>query len=194
MSSRALQILRDEHSAMAAMLRSMDMLLDRGPQLEPARFFVAVRAMLFYIDEFPERLHHPKESNHLFPKVAAVAPELLPVLDQLEDDHLSGERRVRQLQHLLTAWELLGEARREAFLAAAQDYVRFHLEHIHREETEVLPVAAKLLSARDLDELEAVFCASVEPMASGVTGDPAYDRLFSQIVLNTPAPIGVGAA
>jgi len=193
-SSTAIQILRDEHSAMAAMLRSMGMLLDRGPQLEPVRFFEAVRAMLFYIDEFPERLHHPKESKYLFPRLAAAAPHLQPVLDRLEADHLSGERRVRELQHLLTAWELIGEARREAFLAAAQEYVRFHLEHIQLEETEVLPLAAKALSADDLEELDAVFCGLPEPMATGVIGDPAYDRLFSHIVLNTPAPIGVGAA
>ncbi len=55
-------------------------------------------------------------------------------------------------------------------------------------------LTANVLSADDLDELDAVFCGLPEPMATGVTGDPAYDRLFSHIVLNTPAPIGVGAA
>ncbi len=28
---------------------------------------MGARAILFYIDEFPEREHHPKESEHLFP-------------------------------------------------------------------------------------------------------------------------------
>jgi hypothetical protein len=29
-----------------------------------------VGAILFYIDEFPAKLHHPKESKLLFPRVA----------------------------------------------------------------------------------------------------------------------------
>ena len=189
----ALQTLRDEHDALAAMVRSLGMLVERGPQGEPERFFEVVRAMLFYIDEFPERLHHPKESNHLFPKVARVAPELIPVLHRLESDHQSGERRVRELQHLLTAWELLGESRGEAFRTAVGDYVKFQLAHIDLEESQVLTAAQRLLGESDWEELANVFGASADPVACGATRNPAYDRLFSRIVQQAPAPIGVGA-
>jgi hypothetical protein len=36
--------------------------------------FDVLRAMLFYIDEFPERLHHTKESELLFPSCANARP------------------------------------------------------------------------------------------------------------------------
>ena len=75
MKHRSLEIIRDEHSSLAAMLQSMRMLVDRGPQGNPKNFFDVLRAMLFYIDEFPERLHHPKETELLFPRVAAAAPD-----------------------------------------------------------------------------------------------------------------------
>src|SRR5947207_14608331 len=101
MAHITLQIIRDEHAALAAVLRSLTMMLARGPQDEPERFFDVVRAMLFYIDEFPERLHHPKESDLLFPKLARVAPELLPTIRRLEVDHMQGEHKVRLLQHML---------------------------------------------------------------------------------------------
>ena len=188
----ALQTIRDEHNALGAMVRSLGMLVERGPQAEAERFFEVLRAMLFYIDEFPERLHHPKESNHLFPKVARAAPDVIPVLHRLESDHQHGERRVRDLQHLLTAWELLGEGRREAFVAAANDYIRFQLAHIELEESEVLVPASKLVPASDWQELENVFAAGADPIACGATRHPAYDRLFSRIVQRAPAPIGVG--
>ena len=42
------------------------MLVQRGPQDQPERFFDVMHAMLFYIDEFPERLHHTKESELQF--------------------------------------------------------------------------------------------------------------------------------
>ena len=65
MSHESLRIIRDEHAALAAMLRSLSLMVERGPDSDPEKFFDVLRAMLFYIDEFPERLHHPKESELL---------------------------------------------------------------------------------------------------------------------------------
>jgi hemerythrin-like domain-containing protein len=191
MSHITLQIIRDEHAALAAVLRSLSMMLERGPQDEPERFFDVVRAMLFYIDEFPERLHHPKESDLLFPKVARGAPELMPVIGRLESDHMQGEGKVRALQHLLLAWELIGESRRDAFLDAAQAYMEFYLEHMRIEETQILPAAEKLLAPEEWDALDVAFLASRDPFAGGLR-EPVYDRLFTRIVMTAPAPIGVG--
>ncbi|MGV3494644.1 MAG: hemerythrin domain-containing protein [Ramlibacter sp.] len=190
MTRPAFQIIRDEHGAVAAVLRSMLQMLERGPEDEPMRFFDVVRAMLFYIDEFPERRHHPKESELLFPKIARVAPELAPVIEQLERDHHQGEHRVRELQHLLLAWELLGESRRPAFEEAARRYVDFYLGHMRTEEQKLMPVAQRL-SETDWKELNEAFAQHADPLVTGER-DPIYDRLFTRIVMRAPAPIGVG--
>jgi hemerythrin-like domain-containing protein len=192
MSHITLQIIGEEHAALAAVLRSMSMMLERGPLDEPERFFDVVRAMLFYIDEFPERLHHPKESDLLFPRIARHAPELMPVIGRLESDHMKGEGKVRALQHLLLAWELIGESRREAFLDAAQEYMEFYLEHMRIEETQILPAAEKLLAPEEWEVLDAAFLASRDPLAGGLR-EPVYDRLFTRIVMTAPSPIGVGS-
>lgn len=190
MTRPAFQIIRDEHSAVAAVLRSMLQMLERGPEDEPMRFFDVVRAMLFYIDEFPERRHHPKESELLFPKIARVAPELAPVIEQLEQDHHQGEHRVRELQHLLLAWELLGDSRRPSFEEAARRYVDFYLGHMRTEEQKLMPVAQRL-GEDDWAELNAAFAHHADPLVTG-EHDPIYDRLFTRIVMRAPAPIGVG--
>ena len=187
----ALQVIRDEHAAVSAVLRSLLQMMERDPDEQPERFFDVLRAMLFYIDEFPERRHHPKESDLLFPKIARVAPELMGVIERLESDHVSGESRVRELQHLLLAWELLGDSRRAAFQEAAARYVEFYLNHMRTEETELLPVAQKMLGDDDWAQLNAAFQANADPLAGG-DRDPTYDRLFTRIVMRTPAPIGVG--
>ena len=194
MQRTALQIIRQEHSTVSAVLRSLLQMLERGPgEDEPERFFDVLRAMLFYIDECPERQHHPKESDLLFPMIARVAPALMPVIRALEDDHMHGEQRVRELQHLLLAWELLGDSRRSAFVDAAGDYVAFYLTHMRTEEQELLPAAEKLLNAEDWVQLDAAFAHHADPLADGHR-DPIYDRLFTRIVLRAPAPIGVGPA
>ena len=192
MTRPALQVIRDEHAAVAAVLRSMLQMLERDPDEQPERFFDVLRAMLFYIDEFPERRHHPKESDLLFPKIARVAPQLMPVIHKLEEDHMSGEHRVRELQHLLLAWELLGDSRRPAFEQAARQYVDFYFHHMRTEETELLPVAQKQLTEEDWAQLNAAFQSKGDPLVGGGDRDPLYDRLFTRIVMRAPAPIGVG--
>lgn len=187
----ALKIIRDEHAAVSAVLQSLVLMLDRGPGDQPERFFDVMRAMLFYIDEFPERLHHPKESNLLFPKLARGRPALMPVIRRLEADHMLGEGRVRELQHLLLAWELIGDSRREAFSELARSYVRFYGDHMRTEETVLLPAAEEVLNEADWKELDAAFAATRDPLAGGLR-DPSYDRLFTRIVLSAPAPIGLG--
>ena len=115
---RSLHIIRDEHASLAAMLQSMRMLVERGPSESRTNFFDVVRAMLFYIDEYPERLHHPKESNLLFPKVVKASPKVLGAVDRLERDHMYSEKAARDLQHLLLAFLAL-KARAAARAAAA---------------------------------------------------------------------------
>lgn len=187
----AAQVIRDEHAAVAAVLRSIGPMLEKGPGDEPERFFDVLRAMLFYIDEFPEQRHHPKESDLLFPKLARLAPELMPVIRRLENDHMQGEGRVRALQHLLLAWEFIGESRREPFETAAREYVSFYLEHMRIEEAQLLPAAERLLTKQDWRELDRAFEGGRDPLAGG-SRDPIYDRLFTRIVLAAPAPLGVG--
>jgi hemerythrin-like domain-containing protein len=193
MSRESLRIIHDEHDALSAMLRSVGMMVDRGPGNDPENFFDVLRAMLFYIDEFPERLHHTKESELLFPPVARLAPETREAIDKLEKDHQHGESAVRELQHLLLAWELIGDARRGAFDAAAKRYLAFYLEHMRLEETVILPVAQKVLSDSDWDELDAAFATNCDPLTGKYPRDPVYDRLFTRIVSLAPAPIGLGS-
>ncbi len=192
MLHESLRIIHDEHEALSAMLRSIGMMVERGPGNEPEGFFNVLRAMLFYIDEFPERLHHTKETELLFPRIKRLAPQTASAIAQLDKDHARGEAAVRELQHLLLAWELIGDTRRAAFEVAAKAYLAFYLAHMRLEETEVLPAAQKVLSAADWAELDAAFATNCDPLTGKYPRDPVYDRLFSRIVSEAPAPIGLG--
>jgi len=192
MKHTSLQIIRDEHSSLGAMLRSMLLMVERGYGDDPQQFFDVLRAMLFYIDEFPERLHHPKESDLLFPRVVRAAPGVMAAVALLERDHLNGEHAVRELQHLLLAWELLGETRRPVFVEQCRKYVDFYLEHMRMEETVILPEAEKALSAADWKDLDDAFVKNCDPLTGKYPPDPAYARLFTRIVMRAPAPIGLG--
>ena len=192
MSHASLRIIRAEHSALAAMLRSLQLMVERGPKQDVENFFSVLRAMLFYVDEFPERLHHPKETELLFPKVALLSQHAAEAVKKLDRDHARGEAAVRELQHLLLAWELVGETRRGAFEGACLRYVSFYLDHMQLEETVILPEAERWLSAEEWQQLDDAFASNRDPLFGRYPADPAYQRLFAQIVLKAPAPIGVG--
>jgi hemerythrin-like domain-containing protein len=191
MKPKALQVIQDEHVAVAAMLRSMLALLRHSRDDGKPPPFDVLRAMLFYVDEFPERLHHTKESELLFPKVRQRSPELAPVLDALDADHGRGEAAIRELEHLMLAYEVMGESRREPFEQAVQRYVERYLQHMATEDDKIIPAARTHLSEQDWNELNAAFESNRDPL----TGHPAsaeYADLFRQIVNRAPAPVGLG--
>jgi len=192
MEPTSIHIIRDEHATLAAMLRSLGMMVERGPADDPKGFFEVLSAMLFYIDEFPERLHHPKETELLFPPVARLVSETRELIARLDEDHHKGEANIRALQHQLMAWELLGESRRAVFEDAVKRYLDFYLEHMRLEETVILPAALKVLSEADWKELDAAFATNCDPLTGKYPRDPVYDRLFTRIVTKAPAPIGLG--
>lgn len=191
MNHPALTIIREEHNALAAMLRSLSLLLAEYRRKGQLPDFSVLRAMLFYVDEFPERLHHTKESELLFPKVRARCPEAAATLDKLELDHAHGEKAIRALEHDLLAFEVLGEPRRAAFEQSVARYIDFYLSHMQLEESEILPLAERDFSADDWAGIDAAFLANRDPL-TGHTPAEDYRPLFSKIVLTAPAPIGLG--
>jgi hemerythrin-like domain-containing protein len=191
MDPSALRVIQAEHVALSAMLRSLRMLIGRARERGESPPFDVLRAMLFYIDEFPERLHHPKESHLLFPKVLERRPDLAPTVTTLDDDHVHGEASARELQHRLLAYELLGEPRRLEFERAAERFVDRYLRHMSTEELTILPAARAALSPEDWLELDEAFEANRDPLAGH---DPSgeYAPLFRMILSTAPAPVGLG--
>ena len=194
MQRSSLQTIRDEHASLGAMLHSLRMMLRRGPASDPQQYFDVLRAMLFYIDEFPEKLHHTKESELLFPRVLQAVPAVRETLERLEHDHQKSESGVRELQHLLSAWELLGESRRQVFEDYCLRYLDAYVEHMQLEESVILPAAEKSLSTADWEALDAAFAQNTDPLNGRLARDPVFDRLYSRIVNTAPEPIGLGRA
>ena len=193
MAHRTIEIIRMEHAALSAMLRSILLLLEQHRRESTLPDFAALRAMLFYVDEFPEKRHHRKESELLFPKLRARTPLHRDLLDHLDLDHSQGERRIRELEHALLAFEIMGESRRIHFEETAARYVDFYLRHMALEEQQVLPLAARVLSPQDWQELDEAFLANRDFLA-GAEPEAEYTNLFSRIVRLVPAPIGLGPA
>jgi len=189
MCGQALKTIRDEHEVLCAMLHSMRLLLAQQRARPGGPDFGLLRAMLFYVDEFPNRLHHPKEEALLFPRVRAACPEIAEVLDQLGEDHEHGARSLHHLEHALTAYEMLGDERREAFEQALQRYSTFYLRHMELEERVVLRAAIEHLSDEDWAALDEAFASNRDPF-TGHAPDEAFKPLHARILATLPEPLG----
>ena len=71
--------------------------------------------------------------------------------------------------------------------------MRFYLEHMRIEETEVLPLAERCFSDDDWRILDRAFGAHRDAL-TGAEPEAPYVELFRTIVSITPAPYGAGEA
>ena len=193
-----LRIIRDEHSSLSAVLRSIGLLLSESRRRGLAPDFQVLRAMLFYIDEFPEKVHHTKETALLVPKIRARSTEAAAALDRLDGDHARSHRAVLDLEHDLLALEMMSEAadapaRRARFEDEMHAYIAAYLDHIRTEEAEILPLAERVLTAADWTELDAAFMHNRDPLTHR-EGDDAFRPLFKRILMTLPSPLGLGPA
>ena len=81
----AIQILKSEHRSITAVLHGLKELARMAQSATVRPDFRVLRSMIRYIDEYPERLHHPKEDRFLFARLLMRAPEAKPVETEIED-------------------------------------------------------------------------------------------------------------
>ncbi|MDO8286819.1 MAG: hemerythrin domain-containing protein [Rhodoferax sp.] len=188
---KAIDIIHAEHRALGAIVQAFRFVLDgiRAGTLQPD--FVLLDALIEYITEVPDKLHHPKEDDVLFVKILEAVPEAAALIDKLKADHLHGAQRTHALRAALQAYQAAGPAGFAAFEAQALTYIDATWKHIGIEEQELLPLARQRLAPQDWAGIDAAFAANKDPW-SGPTGE--YRALFSRIVAMVPAPHGVGPA
>jgi hemerythrin-like domain-containing protein len=188
---QAIRIIEDEHRSLAAVIHGMLYLVhdtrDRGASPD----FKTLGAMIYYIDAFPERYHHPKEDRYLFKFLRQRCPDAASVLNTLEGEHRVGAEKIRSLEQALHRYQEGGQREFAAFLAAVESYAEFHWAHMRREEKEVLPLAKKHLTDEDWKTIDEAFAGHTDPLFNREAEDDKR-KLFSRIVHIAPPPIGVG--
>jgi hemerythrin-like domain-containing protein len=184
-----LRALYDEHQSISAVLHALQYLANdvaRGKAVDPRVF----RQILYYLDVFPERHHHPKEDACLFRAVRQRTHAADAVIARLEAQHQAGEAAIRAVEQALLRWEAGGASEAAAFVEAATQFVARYREHMRIEEDELMPLAREALSADDWAAVTAEFAAHADPL-HGAAGD-APDVLFRRILYLAPPPIGLG--
>lgn len=187
--NKSLDIIHDEHRALAAMLSGMRTLVAsiEAGRLKPD--FNLLADMIRYVDQVPEVVHHPKEDQYLFAKLRLRSVEALPFIEELEEDHRQGAARIAALRSALESYRQQGSAGFEQFRLALTVYLEQEWHHMNTEEHKIFPLARANLTPDDWAEIDAAFLANGNPW-EGPAGE--YAALFSKIVNIAPSPVGLG--
>jgi hemerythrin-like domain-containing protein len=188
---KAVAIIKTEHRNLESVLFTLGHLVKEieKDKVVPLSVF---HGIVYYLDSFLDRYHHPKENKYLFPALLERHPESRPMVEQLGKQHGCGERMLLDVIKALSAYEFLGDPGFTRFRDAVQDYIEFERAHIHLEETEILPMAKHCLSDSDWLPIEKAFLGNEDPLF-GAGPSSEFQSLFNSLSSLIPAPYGLGS-
>lgn len=181
----AVEVILREHEQLATVNRAMQEFVSELETGGETRGLMVFRAMLYYIREYPQQIHHPKEDQFLFARLRERTHEFDEILNKLECQHAQGDIHIRKLEHALTRYELGGDTGCASLKCLVHEYAKFSSDHRRLEEDLILPAAQRFLTKDDWDELDAAFGANRDPF-DGVKLEEDLDKLFTMIVTTVP--------
>lgn len=193
MLNTALTMILDEHRSMAAVTHGLRFIVRemREKNVEPDGKLLW--AMLYYIDTFAQKQHHPKEEAYLFRRLKMRTRDADKAILELEQQHRAGSEHVKALEMTLGRYQAGAPGGREDFMAAAEIFADKIAVHMALEENVLIPMAKQHLKPEDWIEIAQAFGENGDPRF-GAEPDHEFRTLFSRIVNLAPPPIGVGPA
>lgn len=190
--NRALAIIQDEHRSVAVVVHALKYLARETREKDSPPNFPLLKAMLYYIEAFPEALHHPKEDAYLFRKLRERTHEADELIDELLRQHVEDVRLVKELKQALANYEAGDVGGFDAFSQAIDRFADFIWQHMHTEEKMILSAARKHLAEEDWADIAEAFGKNGDPRF-GEEKDKEFRGLFAKIVNLSPQPVGGGS-
>jgi len=187
-ANRAIALIKGEHRTLARMLGAIHMLVARYQHAGYEQNFDLFDAMLRYIENVPNKLHHPKEDKVLFPPFMRFAASDKQLVAELEHDHARGESRLGSMRRAYDAVRA-GVTNGPAVLSAAtQEFVGFYMNHMRREELQLLPLAVARFTNEEWQRVESAFGDNTDPLFGAELADD-YRLLYQCIIELAPATL-----
>jgi branched-chain amino acid transport system ATP-binding protein len=190
---QALNIISAEHRGMWRLTTAIDAIGAQMQESGSRREIGVLTLILDYLSSYIDRLHHPKEDQHLFRLLRLRSPQAAADIDLLQHEHLEGPRHLERLRALAAELAQGVEVNREEFFVALGQFGANLRAHIRSEETSVMPLARKTLTAGDWREIDAAFLDNDDPLF-GANARAEFDELRARIVALAPDPVGLGGS
>jgi hemerythrin-like domain-containing protein len=189
--SLALNTIRAEHRSLGAVINNMKAMLVEIREDRMKMDFPLFWSMVYYIDAFPNRLHHPKEDDWLFSRLQQRTAAANALIEELQRQHHAEPVALGTIRRDLGNFEAGLPAGLETLIQTVGSYAETTWKHLRTEEHEILPLAEIHLTSADWDDIATAFSQNADPL-TGLNDTQALSVLFHDIVRKTPAPLGLG--
>jgi len=182
------ELIKAEHRALARVIGAMQALVTRWRTPDEKPDLDLFAAMLRYIENVPDRIHHPKEDRVLFPAIERRSRQGGELIAQLEREHARGGPMLAAIR---TALERLRGAEPnalEGLATAVEEFAEFYWWHLHREEEQLLPLACASLTDDDWHQIQAAFGSNTDPLF-GAECAAEYRALYERIAELSDRPL-----
>lgn len=187
-AERAIALIKNEHRALTRMLGAMQAWVARARHTGGERKLVLFDSMLRYIENVPDRIHHPKEDEVLFPALARRTSSAAALISGLQRDHARGEPLIADLRGAFQAYSNGAANGLNQLATAVDEFAEFYWDHMRREELQLLPLAQEHLTADDWQSVASAFGDNTDPLFGAELADD-YRHLYQCIAELTPAPL-----
>lgn len=159
-----IEVIKSEHRSLGKVIQALQGIA--GETFEDGREpdFALLCAMLYYIDIFQDRMHHPKEDGHLFRALRLHSAAANDLLDELQAEHLRGAQLLRDVERMLVHYRGGAPDGAELFSGAIETYADLHWDHLRKEEQQVLPLVDQWLTEDDCRAMAAAFKSNDDPL------------------------------
>jgi hemerythrin-like domain-containing protein len=175
--------IRSEHRSMRAVMKALQTLLAAVAAGHAESDHGMLCAAVYYLDEFPEKTHHPKEDRLLFPAVRATG-RCDTLLDELEADHARGQPLLLEMNRALVHYLAGARDGLDRMRKAVDAYAGPYGSHILREER-LLDEIGPLIADTEWSRLAAAFAERNDP-AFGTECRAEFRRLHQTVLRLLP--------
>lgn len=179
--------IKQEHHTLGLVVEVLQRLLADVQRQHVQPDFTLFSAALYYIEDFPERCHHPKEDEHLFDALRRRTADFNSVLDELQADHIRSGQMVAYMERALVRCQAGAADGVARFRDAVDAYAVMLRRHMEAEES-LLERARSVLTEEDWQRIAEAFDANDDPL-SGANGREEFRKLYLRILNLLPRKI-----
>lgn len=181
--------IKQEHHTLGLVVEVLQRLLAEVEKQHAQPDFTLFSAALYYIEDFPERCHHPKEDQFLFDALRRRTAHFNSVLDELQADHIRSGQMVAYMERALVRCQAGAADGVARFKEAVDAYAVMLRQHMAAEER-LLDRASSVLTEEEWRRIAAAFDANDDPL-SGTNGREEFRKLYVRILNLLPRKIRV---
>jgi hemerythrin-like domain-containing protein len=175
----ALAFWHEEHANFTKLLNLLEGQLNLFHRSQTPNYELMLDIMC-YMTHYPDLLHHPRE-DRAFELVKQRMPSLAKLVDEMTAEHEMAVQNSAQLETDLDSVVNGAILPRESVETPGREYIAHFRHHMAREEANLFPVVAQLLTPADWAAIDAAVNPGADPLF-GAIAMRQYSMLRRQIL------------